>query len=148
MMKKTSNKFSNSKILLSAVLGAGLTLSGSFGNAYAADVCTSEGAEVDEVTWVGAKIYDRTFGRGCATCHDVSPNPNLLESVKNLSKEEFSTVLKEGRNGMPKATDAIMKVGPVKKAKMSEDDAIDAIWIYLNCRAEGKVPAGKVKKKK
>lgn len=146
-MKKTSNKL-NGKILLSGVLSAGLVLGSSISNVYAGDVCTSEGTEVDEVTWVGAKIYDRTFGRGCGTCHDVSPNPNLLESVKKLSQEEFATVLKEGRNGMPKATDAIMKVGPVKKAKMSEDDAIVAIWTYLNCRAEGKVPAGKVKKKK
>ena len=147
-MKKTSNKFNGSKVLFSSILTAGLTLGGGFGNAFAGDVCTSEGAEVDEVTWIGAKIYDRTFGRGCATCHDVSPNPNLLESVKKLSKEEFATVLKEGRNGMPKAIDQMLKVGPVKKAGMSEDDAINAIWTYLTCRAEGKVPAGKVKKKK
>lgn len=136
----------NKKIL--PVVAASLVLGASLNPAMAEDVCTVEGTEVDEVTWVGAKIYDRTFGRGCGTCHDVSPNPNLLESVKKISKDEFSTVLKDGRNGMPKAVDAIMKVGPVKKAGMSPDDAITAIWTYLSCRAEGKVPAGKVKKKK
>ena len=148
-MKQASNKPNSNKMIFSSILSVSLALGGALGNAaFAGDVCTSEGTEVDEVTWVGAKIYDRTFGRGCATCHDVSPNPNLLESVKKLSKDEFSTVLKEGRKGMPKAIDQIMKVGPVKKSKMSEDDAINAIWTYLNCRAEGKVPAGKVKKKK
>ncbi len=147
-MKKISDKLNGSNVLFSVVLTAALTLGGGFATAFADDVCTSEGAEVDEVTWIGGKIYDRTFGRGCATCHDVSPNPNLLESVKKLSKDEFATVLKEGRNGMPKAIDQMLKVGPVKKAGMSEDDAINAIWTYLNCRAEGKVPAGKIKKKK
>lgn len=136
------------KLLSRVVLTTSLVFGASLSPVMAGDVCTVEGTEVDEVTWVGAKIYDRTFGRGCGTCHDVSPNPNLLESVKKLSKEEFSAVLIDGRNGMPKAVDAIMTIGPVKKTGMSSDDAITAIWTYLNCRAEGKVPAGKVKKKK
>ncbi len=132
------------KALSGAVLATSL-LAGS--QAFAADICTSEGKEVDETTFIGSKIYDRTFGRGCGTCHDVSPNPNLLESVKKLSKEEFATVLTDGRNGMPKAVDAMKAVGPVKKAGLSDEDTINAIWVYLNCRAENKIPA-KVKKKK
>ncbi|MGH8550477.1 MAG: c-type cytochrome [Methylococcales bacterium] len=135
-------------LLPGAILATNLFLGGSMSQAIAGDVCKSEGTEVDEATWVGSKIYDRTFGRGCATCHDVSPNPKLLESVKKLSKDEFATVLKNGRNAMPKAIDAIKEVGPVKKAKLTDDQAIEAIWLYLNCRAEGKVPAGKVDKKK
>ncbi len=131
-----------------AILAATLILGGSFSQSIAGGVCKSEGTEVDEATWVGSKIYDRTFGRGCGTCHDVSPNPNLLESVKKLSQDEFAAVLKNGRNAMPKAVDAMKEVGPVKKAKMSDDQAIEAIWLYLNCRSEGKVPAGKVDKKK
>lgn len=138
----------NKKLLSGVVLGSTLGLGVLLNPAFAQGVCQSEGTQVDEATWIGSKIYDRTFGRGCATCHDVSPNPNLLESVKKLSREEFGTVLMNGRNGMPKAIDAIKAVGPVKKAKLSDDQAIDAIWAYLNCRAEGKVPAGKVKPKK
>ncbi|MGH8558393.1 MAG: c-type cytochrome [Methylococcales bacterium] len=141
-MIKASNK-----IISGAVFAATLILGTSLSQAFAAGVCTSEGTAVDETTWIGSKIYDRTFGRGCATCHDVSPNPNLLESVKKLSKDEFATVLKNGRNGMPKAIDAIKAVGPVKKANLSDDQAIEAIWVYLNCRSEGKVPAGQVDKK-
>ncbi len=82
---------------------------------------------------VGKKIYDRAFGRGCGACHDISSNPQLAALIKSgdLDKEKFSTVLKEGRNGMPKAMAAIMAVGPVKKAGYSEDEAIDAVYQYL-----------------
>jgi hypothetical protein len=135
-------------LLPGAILASTLFLGGSLSQAIAGGVCKSEGTEVDEATWIGSKIYDRTFGRGCGTCHDVSPNPNLLESVKKLSKDEFANVLKNGRNAMPKAVAAIQDVGPVKKAKLSDDQAIEAIWLYLNCRSEDKIPAGKVDKKK
>ncbi len=137
----------NGKFVPFAILAGGLVFGASLSPAMAADVCKSEGTNVDETTWIGSKIYERTFGRGCGTCHDVSPNPNLLESVKKLSKDDFATVLKNGRNAMPKAVDAIKEVGPVKKAGLTDDQAIDAIWVYLNCRAEGKVPADKVDKK-
>lgn len=82
---------------------------------------------------VGKKIYDRAFGRGCGACHDISSNPQLIALIKSgdLTKESFATTLKEGKNGMPKAMDAIMAVGPVKKAGYSEEQAIDAVWNFL-----------------
>lgn len=61
---------------------------------------------------IGEKIYTRAFGRGCGTCHDVQPNPNLFESVNKLSKEELTKVLVEGKNAMPKAMDQIMACPP------------------------------------
>ncbi len=83
---------------------------------------------------IGKKIYDRAFGRGCGACHDISSNPQLVALIKSgdLTKDNFATVLKEGKNGMPKAMAAIMAVGPVKKAGYSEDQAIDAVWNYLS----------------
>ena len=104
--------------------------------------------EVSEEIWIGGKVYDRAFGRGCGTCHDIESNPNLFESVKTLSKKEFIDVMKNGRNGMPKAVDAVMAVGPVKKAGYSEDQAMEAIYNYIKGRADGSVPAGKLKKAK
>ena len=80
---------------------------------------------------IGEKIYTRAFGRGCGTCHDVQPNPNLFESVNKLSKEELTKVLVEGRNAMPKAMDQIMALGPVKSAGMTQDQAVDALIAYL-----------------
>jgi mono/diheme cytochrome c family protein len=120
---------------------------GAANQAIAAGACPDEGKEVSVHTFIGSKIYERTFGRGCGTCHDVAPNPNLLESVKKLSQDEFATVVKNGRNGMPKAGAAIMGIKLVKKSGMSEDEAINAVWTYLSCLSEGKIPA-KVKKKK
>ncbi|MGR9051322.1 MAG: cytochrome c [Gammaproteobacteria bacterium] len=83
---------------------------------------------------VGKKIYDRAFGRGCGACHDISSNPQLRELIKSgaLDRAKFGTVLKEGRNGMPKAMDQIMSLGPVKKAGLTEDQAIDAVYEYLS----------------
>lgn len=80
---------------------------------------------------IGEKIYTRAFGRGCATCHDVQPNPNLFESVNKLSKEELTKVLVEGRNAMPKAMDQIMALGPVKSAGLTQDQAVDSLILYL-----------------
>ncbi len=90
-------------------------------------------AEADEIK-IGQKIYDRAFGRGCGACHDISSNPQLKELIKSgdLDQEKFAKVLKEGRNGMPKAMDAIMAVGPVKKAGYSEDQAIEAVYKFLS----------------
>ena len=103
---------------------------------------------VSEEIWIGGKIYDRAFGRGCGACHDISSNPNLQESVKTLSQAEFIEVLQNGKNGMPKAVDAVMAVGPVKKAGYSEDQALDAIYAYIKGLSDGSVPAGKLKKAK
>lgn len=108
----------------------------------------SAGNEVSVEIWTGGKIYDRAFGRGCGTCHDIESNPNLFKSVKTISKDEFIKVMKDGRNGMPKAGDAIMAVGPVKKAGYTEDQAMDAIYNYVKGRADGSIPAGKLKKAK
>jgi len=86
---------------------------------------------------VGRKIYDRAFGRGCGTCHDISSNPQLVELIKSgqLTKASFVKTVKEGKNGMPSITKgptSIMSIGPVKKAGYTEDQAIDALWNYLN----------------
>jgi mono/diheme cytochrome c family protein len=124
------------------VLAAGAALLALSGQIFAAS------NEVSEDIWIGGKIYDRTFGRGCGTCHDVKPNPDLFESVKKLSKDEFIGVLKNGRNGMPKAGAAIMQVGPVKKAGYTEDQAMDAVYAYIKGRSDGSIPAGKLKKAK
>ncbi len=99
---------------------AGFTLIALSGQAVAVDV--------------GQKIYDRAFGRGCGACHDIASNPQLVELIKagELDKASFAETLKNGKNGMPKAMAAIMAVGPVKKAGLSEDEAIDAVYKYLS----------------
>jgi len=84
---------------------------------------------------VGRKIYDRAFGRGCGTCHDIASNPQLIPLIKSgeLTKASFTKTIKEGKNGsMPAAIANMMTIGPVKKAGYTEDQAIDALWNFLN----------------
>lgn len=83
---------------------------------------------------IGKKIYDRAFGRGCGACHDISSNPQLRELIKSgaLDRAKFGTVLAEGKGGMPKAVGQIMSLGPVKKAGLTEEQAIDAVYEYLS----------------
>ncbi|MDP2097405.1 MAG: cytochrome c [Methylobacter sp.] len=87
----------------------------------------------DEASDVGKKIYERAFGRGCGTCHDIASNPQLSALIKagSLDKAKFTTVLKEGKGGMPKAMDEIMKNAAVTKAGYSEEQAVDALYKYL-----------------
>jgi mono/diheme cytochrome c family protein len=119
------NLITTREIKMKKILGAlvGLALVGLSGQALAADEMK-----------VGKKIYDRAFGRGCGACHDIASNPQLAALIKagELDLASFSTTLKEGKNGMPKAIEAIMAVGPVKKAGYSEDEAIAAVYKFLS----------------
>ncbi|MGZ5049716.1 MAG: c-type cytochrome [Methylobacter sp.] len=93
----------------------------------------SSQAFADEATDIGKKIYERAFGRGCGTCHDIASNPQLPALIKSgqLDRAKFEAVLKEGRGGMPKAVAEIMKIPAVEKAGYGEDQAVDALYKYL-----------------
>jgi mono/diheme cytochrome c family protein len=81
---------------------------------------------------IGEKIYQRALGSGCGKCHDVQSNPNLFESVKKLTRDEFKAVMDKGRNGMPPITAAgVMSLKFVKDANLTEDQAVDALIAYL-----------------
>jgi cytochrome c551 len=84
---------------------------------------------------LGKKIYERALGRGCGTCHDIDSNPQLKKLIADgkLDRKTFGDVLKNGKGDgkMPKVLDAIMALEPVKKAGMSEEQAVDALYGYL-----------------
>ena len=90
----------------------------------------------DEQTDIGQKIYERAFGRGCGSCHDVASNPQLSTLIKDgkLDRASFENTLKNGKGGMPKAIETIMELGPVKKAGYGEDQAVDALYAYLKSK--------------
>ncbi len=94
----------------------------------------------EELLFLGKKIYERAAGRGCGACHDVRPFPDLTKSVKRLSKEEFFKVVREGRPGtiMTAMLPQIMKIGLVKKHCLTEEQALEALYRYLNALADGK----------
>ncbi len=93
-------------------------------------------AMADESIEIGKKIYERAFGRGCGTCHDISSNPQLSVLIKGgqLDRAKFESVLKEGKGGMPKAIEEIMKNKAVEKAGYGEDQAVDALYKYLESK--------------
>jgi len=96
----------------------------------------SSTAFADEQIEIGKKIYERAFGRGCGTCHDIASNPQLTTLIKagQLDRARFETVLKEGKGGMPKAIEEIMKTKAVEKAGYGEDQAVDALYKYLETK--------------
>lgn len=104
---------------------AGVALIGLSGSVFA-----------DEKLEIGAKIYERSFGRGCGTCHDIASNPQLPANIKagTLTRASFEKILKEGKGGMPVAIAEIMKNKAVEKAGYGEDQAVDALFAYISSK--------------
>ncbi len=99
-------------------------------------IALSTSAFADEQIEIGKKIYERAFGRGCGTCHDISSNPQLSANIKagTLDRAKFEEVITNGRGGMPKALDEIMKNAAVTKAGYGKDQALDALYKYLETK--------------
>ena len=99
-------------------------------------IALSGSALADEQLEIGQKIYDRAFGRGCGTCHDIGSNPQLAANIKagTLDRASFEKMLKEGKGGMPKAIEEIMKNKAVEKAGYGEDQAVDALFKYISSK--------------
>jgi mono/diheme cytochrome c family protein len=92
-----------------------------------------EGNRVDKETFNGWNIY-RT--EACGSCHQSTgegnvSNPNLLHSMKNLTKEQFRRVLVQGRGIMYSY-----------RGNKTVVDGIDDLYAYLKGRSEGTIPAG------
>ena len=99
-------------------------------------IALSGSALADEQLEIGQKIYDRAFGRGCGTCHDIASNPQLPALIKagQLDRAKFEQVLRDGKGGMPKAVDEIMKNKAVEKAGLTEELAIDYLYKYISSK--------------
>ncbi len=91
-------------------------------------IALSGQAFASEDVEIGQKIYERAFGRGCGTCHDIQSNPQLSALIKagKLDRARFETVIREGKGGMPKAMDAIMEVSAVNKSR-----SIAKTWLLM-----------------
>lgn len=53
--------------------------------------------QASEELWLGLKICERAFGRGCGACHDMETNPDLIKLVPTLSVDEFTAILNDGK---------------------------------------------------
>jgi mono/diheme cytochrome c family protein len=98
-----------------------------------------EGNKVDAATYKGYQTYKR---QRCETCHGQTGEgsaafPNLLTSLKTKTKDEFKTVVLEGKGSMP-----------AHKSNKAVVDNIDGLYSYLKGRSDGAIPAGELEEMK
>jgi mono/diheme cytochrome c family protein len=95
-----------------------------------------EGNKVDAKTLAGWKTWRAL---ACERCHGAEQEglvgPSLVESLKNLTKEEFHTTIMNGRldKGMP----------PFSSSTMITENW-EGLYAYLKGRSDGRINAGRL----
>ncbi len=99
----------------------------------------TDGTHLDANSYNGFKL----FRNWCARCHGTygqgMVGPNLADSLKSISKEEFFTVVENGKAG----TIGSM---PPWKANAKVMEGREALYAYMKARSDGAI--GEVKPKK
>ena len=105
------------------------------GATQAADLYqVQDGTKVDSKTLMGWKTWRAL---ACERCHGAQQEglvgPSLVESLKNLSKEDFHTLMMNGRpeKGMPN----------FDTSQMVQDNW-EGLYAYLKGRSDGKIEPG------
>lgn len=98
-----------------------------------------EGNKVDPATYKGYQTYKR---QRCETCHGQTGEgsaafPNLLTALKTKTKDDFKTVVLEGKGAMP-----------AHKANKAVVDNLDGLYAYLKGRSDGAIPPGELQEMK
>ena len=143
----------NLKTTMEATLGAGAAVetktavasasgdsAGGDAKAYEAHLqCEGDSCKIDKFLTVGF----RTFGQ-CQVCHGIDGNgstiaPSLLAKIKELDKTTFYDRIENGYQGQ-------IGVMPPWKTNPNVMKNIDNLYQYLDARADGKIPAGKVER--
>ena len=100
-----------------------------------------ENGRVDRGTFNGYRRY----GNACLQCHGPdgagsSYAPNLTESLKHLSREQFAETVINGRQNVTQSQQSVMpSFGHVEDVVLYLDD----IYGYLKARADGVLPRGR-----
>ena len=95
-----------------------------------------DGNKVDEKTLKGWKTWRAL---ACERCHGAAQEgmvgPSLVESLKKLSKEDFHTLMMNGRpeKGMP----------PFNTSAMVNENW-EGLYAYLKGRSDGKIQPGRL----
>lgn len=101
----------------------------------------TDGNQLDENSYKGFKL----FRNWCARCHGTygqgMVGPNLADSLKLISKEQFFNTVENGKTG----TIGSM---PSWKANVEVMENNDKIYAYLKARSEGAIGVEKPKKAK
>lgn len=127
-------------IVATLVLGAGLLFAAA-GDQSAQLPYTVENGKVDKNTYNGWRRYTES----CMRCHGPdgagsSYAPDLVDSVKHMSKDDFEEVVVNGRTNVNAANENVMPpFGEVEDVVTYLDD----IWAYLKARADGVLGRGR-----
>jgi len=134
------------RILIAGALVTGLAFVGVHAQEKKADAKGSEdklykvvdGTKVDTETFEGFRAWRAA---ACDRCHGANQEglvgPSLIERMKVLSKDEFVTVVRDGR------LDKGMQSFGNSKIVM---DNIDHLYAYLKGRSDGAITQAKVSK--
>jgi methanol metabolism-related c-type cytochrome len=97
--------------------------------------------KVDKKTYNGWRRYTES----CMRCHGPdgagsSYAPDLVDSVKHMSKDDFEDIVVNGRTNVNAANEQVMPpFGEVEDVVTYLDD----IWAYLKARADGVLGRGR-----
>jgi mono/diheme cytochrome c family protein len=102
---------------------------------------TVENGKVDQKTYNGWRRYTES----CMRCHGPdgagsSYAPDLVESAKSMSKDQFEDIVINGRTNVSASSENVMPpFGEVEDVVLYLDD----IWGYLKARADGVLGRGR-----
>jgi mono/diheme cytochrome c family protein len=97
--------------------------------------------KVDKNTFNGWRRYTES----CLRCHGPdgsgsSFGPDLVDSVKHMTQDEFNEIVVNGRKNVSAASESVMPpFGEVEDVVTYLDD----IWAYLKARADGVLGRGR-----
>jgi methanol metabolism-related c-type cytochrome len=102
---------------------------------------TVQDGKVDKKTFNGWRRYTES----CLRCHGPdgagsSYGPDLVDSVKHMTQDQFNEVVVNGRTNVNAASNSVMPAfGEVEDVVTYLDD----IWAYLKARADGVLGRGR-----
>lgn len=126
--------------LAGLVLGTSLVLAAE-GSQPEEKPYTVENGKVDLKTYNGWRRYTES----CMRCHGPdgagsSYAPDLVDSVKHMTKDQFEDIVINGRANVNTASESVMPpFGEVEDVVTYLDD----IWAYLKARADGVLGRGR-----
>jgi mono/diheme cytochrome c family protein len=128
------------RIVAALVLGTGLVLAAE-GDQSTEKPYTVKDGKVDKKTFNGWRRYTES----CLRCHGPdgagsSYGPDLVDSVKHTTEDEFNEVVVNGRTNVNASSNSVMPpFGEVEDVVTYLDD----IWAYLKARADGALGRGR-----
>jgi methanol metabolism-related c-type cytochrome len=127
------------------LIAAALSIAASVSIAAAADLpYRIVNGQVDPHTYNGYRRY----GDACLRCHGPdgagsSYAPSLLDSLKQIDKDQFAEVVINGRVNVNQSANNVM---PPFGTTEDVVTYLDDIYAYLKARADGALPRGRPKR--